>query len=125
MDAPAKTVKMNLLFDFYGQLLTDRQREIFLLYYHDDLSLGEIAENIQISRQGVYDTLQRGEQALTDLEGRLGLMAKHQGRRRSLRALNSILEDMMEHVEHSKVRDEFLIQGLQEAMNAVDKMMAE
>ena len=41
MDAPAKTVQMNLLFDLYGQLLTDRQREIFILYYHDDLSLGK------------------------------------------------------------------------------------
>ena len=111
MDAPAKTVHMNLLFDHYGQLLTDRQREIFLLYYHDDLSLGEIAENIQISRQGVHDTLQRVEQALLDLEGSLGLLAKEQRRQNTLRSLQGLLQDMLGHVE-GRVPDAFLLQRL-------------
>jgi predicted DNA-binding protein YlxM (UPF0122 family) len=125
MDAPAKTVKMNLLFDFYGQLLTDRQREIFLLYYHDDLSLGEIAENIQISRQGVYDTLQRVEQALLDLERSLGLLAKDQRRNQTLRTLEGLLREMREHVEHTQVRDEVLLRCLKEAMDAVEELMTE
>ena len=55
-----KTLRMSLLFDFYGALLTERQQDVFQLYFGDDLSLGEIAEELRISRQAVYDTLRRG-----------------------------------------------------------------
>ena len=55
-------VKKTLLFDFYGQLLTDKQKYIVEMYYGDDLSLSEISEQIGISRQGVYDTLKRAKQ---------------------------------------------------------------
>lgn len=48
-----QTYRMTMLFDFYGELLTQRQREFFDLYYNEDLSLGEIAENNDITRQGV------------------------------------------------------------------------
>ena len=54
-----KTLRMSLLFDFYGALLTERQQDVFQLYFGDDLSLGEIAEELRISRQAVYDTLRR------------------------------------------------------------------
>ncbi len=56
--------RMSMLFDFYGELLTDRQREFFDLYYNDDLSLAEIAENAGISRQGVRDIIVRAEGAM-------------------------------------------------------------
>ena len=56
---------MTLLFDCYGGLLTDKQRELFDLHYNQDLSLGEIAENEGISRQGVHDAIGRAEAALT------------------------------------------------------------
>ena len=48
-----QTFRMTMLFDFYGELLTDRQKEFYDLYYNEDLSLSEIAENYGISRQGV------------------------------------------------------------------------
>lgn len=67
---------MNLLYDFYGQLLTERQRNFVELYYSQDLSLGEIADDFQISRQAVYDTVKRAEQVLNDYERKMGLVAK-------------------------------------------------
>ena len=54
-----QTFRMTMLFDFYGELLTDRQKEFYDLYYNEDLSLSEIAENYGISRQGVRDVIVR------------------------------------------------------------------
>ena len=56
-----QTYRMTMLFDFYGEVLTDRQKEFFDLYYNEDLSLAEIAENSGISRQGVRDVIVRAE----------------------------------------------------------------
>ena len=56
-----QTYRMTMLFDFYGELLTERQKEFFDLYYNEDLSLSEIAENSGISRQGVRDVIVRAE----------------------------------------------------------------
>ena len=56
-----QTFRMTMLFDFYGELLTDRQKEFYDLYYNEDLSLSEIAENYGISRQGVRDVIVRAE----------------------------------------------------------------
>ena len=55
------TFTMSMLFDFYGDLLTDKQKELFDLYYNEDLSLSEIAEQAEISRQGVRDAIVRAE----------------------------------------------------------------
>ena len=63
-----QTYRMTMLFDFYGEILTDRQKEFFDLYYNEDLSLAEIAENYGISRQGVRDVIVRAEAAMTELE---------------------------------------------------------
>ncbi|MEK0316069.1 YlxM family DNA-binding protein [Cohnella sp. 56] len=75
--ALAKTTRMNMLFDFYGPLLTDKQQTFLKFYYHDDYSLGEIAADFEISRQAVYEHLKRAEQALEGYEDKLGLMARH------------------------------------------------
>lgn len=75
-----KTLKMSLLFDFYGPLLTQRQQGIFEMYFHDDLSLGEISEQLEISRQAVYDMLKRSTQTLEGFEAKLGLVERHQVR---------------------------------------------
>ena len=61
---------MTLLFDFYGSLLTEKQQTYFDLYYNQDLSLAEIAENYGISRQGVRDVIVRAEGIMTELEVR-------------------------------------------------------
>ena len=71
-----QTYRMTMLFDFYGEVLTPRQKEFFDLYYNEDLSLAEIAENYGISRQGVRDVIARAEAIMTDLEDKTGLMKR-------------------------------------------------
>ncbi len=68
-----KNLNFVYLLDFYGGILNERQREVLTLYYDDDLSLAEIAEITNISRQGVHDLIKRGEVKLTDAENALGL----------------------------------------------------
>ena len=68
--------RMTMLFDFYGELLTDRQKEFFDLYYNEDLSLAEIAENYGISRQGVRDAIVRAEGIMTEMEDKTGIIRR-------------------------------------------------
>ena len=72
-----KAVYLSLLLDFYGELLTEKQREYTELYYNENLSLSEIAENDGISRQAVRDALLRAEAVLRDTEEKTGLLARH------------------------------------------------
>ena len=73
---PGKTIEKTMLFDFFGDLLTEKQREYFDLYYNEDLSLGEIAENVGITRQGVFDMIARAEASLYGIERKTGLVAR-------------------------------------------------
>ncbi len=66
----------SLLYDFYGGLLTERQRQVMALYHEENLSLSEIAEEFHISRQAVHDTLKKAEQTLSAYEETLGLVRK-------------------------------------------------
>ncbi len=70
----AKNFEMYSLLDLYGCLLTEKQRNIMNMYYNDDLSLGEIAQQCSISRQGVHDAVKHCEKALADYEQKLGLL---------------------------------------------------
>lgn len=71
-----QTYRMTMLFDFYGELLTERQKEFFDLYYNEDLSLAEIAENAGISRQGVRDVIVRAEAAMQEVEDKTGIIKR-------------------------------------------------
>lgn len=68
-----KDFETAVLLDFYGDLLTEKQAQALDLYYNEDLSLAEIAEPLGISRQGVRDSIKRGEKQLYELEAVLGL----------------------------------------------------
>ena len=70
------TLRMTMLFDFFGELLTTKQREYFDLYYNENLSLSEIAEKAEISRQGVYDIINRAQNTLTELEQKTGVVRR-------------------------------------------------
>ncbi|WP_370621854.1 putative DNA-binding protein [Bacillus sp. JCM 19034] len=72
---------MNFLFDFYQSLLTQKQRKYMSLYYLDDFSLGEIAEEFHVSRQAVYDNIKRTEAMLEEYENKLKLLIKFEQRK--------------------------------------------
>lgn len=72
-----KNVEVCLLLDFYGKMLTDRQREIMMLYYEDNLSLTEIADELGISKQGVSDSIKRSEKVLYETENKLFLLKQY------------------------------------------------
>ena len=82
-----QTYRMTMLFDFYGELLTERQKEFFDLYYNEDLSLAEIAENYGISRQGVRDVIVRAEAAMTEVEDRTGIIRRFMRSRSAIQAI--------------------------------------
>lgn len=72
----AKRVRMAQLFDTYKNMLTDKQQQCMALYFNEDLSLTEIATELGVSRQAVFDLLKRVEAQLNKYEGKLGLL-KH------------------------------------------------
>ena len=82
-----KLVEVGILFDFYGKLLSERQYLAIELYYLHDLSLAEIGEELDISRQGVYDTLKRAENRLYEYENTLGLVKKFTFNREKIKTI--------------------------------------
>ena len=84
-----QTYRMTMLLDFYGEILTQRQREFFDLYYNEDLSLAEIAENYGISRQGVRDAIVRAETAMEELEDKTGLLKRFMRLREKIDAIEA------------------------------------
>lgn len=78
MESFEEKQQISLLLDIYGGLLTDRQKTFIHLHYNDDLSYGEIAENEDISRQAVHDTIQHGKKALFNFESKLQLTERKQ-----------------------------------------------
>ena len=84
---------INLCFDFYGQLLTERQQKFIELYYGNDYSLGEIAETYQVSRQAVHDTLKRAASMLQNYEQKLQLVHKFLTQRGKLAEAARLLEE--------------------------------
>ncbi len=86
----SKNLDMCRLLDLYGGLLTEKQFDIMDFYYNDDLSLGEIADHYDISRQGVHDAIKRGDEALTEYEQRLGLLRAEQERRDEISAFREM-----------------------------------
>ena len=93
-----------MLFDSYGELLTEKQRECYDLHYNEDLSLAEIAEQSGISRQAVWDNIRRAEAALQDIEEKTGLIRRFQETRRTLDEL-SALTDRLTALTQGEAKD--------------------
>lgn len=88
-----KTLRMNYLYDFYQSLLTSKQSKYMELYYLDDWSLGEIAEQYEVSRQAVYDNIRRTESMLEEYEEKLSLFSKFEERQKLLKKLKTAIEE--------------------------------
>ena len=101
-----KDLNICLLLDYYGALLTEKQRRCLGFYYNDDLSLSEIAENEGITRQGVRDSIKRAEVQLFDMESKLGLAAKFTELSKSLNEIKDCADKIYEYnLEHSLSRE--------------------
>ena len=99
----SQAYRMALLYDFYGDVLTERQKEFYDLYYNEDLSLSEIAENSGITRQGVRDVIvraegvmQEAEAILTDLEDKTGLIKRFHAMHKQLQQIAEDAEKILE-----------------------------
>ena len=97
-----KMVEIGLLFEQYKELLTDKQKEIVALYYGEDYALGEISENLNVSRQGVYDTLKRSEKILRDYEEKLHLVSKIQEQEKNIKIIKDKIIDIKEDLLHNR-----------------------
>ena len=93
-----KMVEIGLLFEQYKELLTDKQREIVSLYYEEDYSLGEISENLNVSRQGIYDTLKRSEKILKEYENKLHLVWKNSRTRKITKNIIDKIVDIKQNL---------------------------
>jgi len=89
-----KVYETSLLLDFYGLLLTQRQYEILDLHYNNDFTLSEIAEQLNISRQGVYDNEKRGRALLNEYEEKLGLLSKFSQQRKKAEQVWHLVENI-------------------------------
>ncbi len=87
-------LERSLLFDFYGELLTDHQKEIYGEFIQDDLSLGELAEEAGISRQGVHDLIRRCDGILKGYESKLHLVDRFLSIKDKVRKIDDLLDDL-------------------------------
>ena len=91
------TLQMTLLFDYYGELLTDRQQMCFDLRHNQDLSLAEIAQELNVSRQGVHDNLSRAEALLMNMEEKTGCVRRDLQCRKAAREIIRLAEKLADH----------------------------
>ena len=85
-----KIVEQGLLYDFYGELLTEHQRQIYEACVFDNLSLGEIAQDFGISRQGVHDLIRRCNRIMEEYEGKLQLIRKFSETKEQVEKIRSL-----------------------------------
>lgn len=89
-----KDLEISYLLDFYGDVLTEKQRDVMEQYYNDDFSLSEIGENFGITRQGVRDSIKRGESILLDLEEKVGFARRYKTIQQNLAELETLAREI-------------------------------
>ncbi len=94
-----KNIKMSMLLEIYGNLLTEKQKDTLDLYYNENLSLSEIAEDTNITRQGVRKILQDGEKKLLEFEEKLGVLDTKLKQ-------NKIIEELIAEIKDEKIKNE-------------------
>ncbi|MTI69973.1 MAG: YlxM family DNA-binding protein [Firmicutes bacterium] len=114
-----KVVEIGYMFDFYGKLLSKKQRSAIELYYIHDLSLSEIGEQLKISRQGVYDTLKRAEKKLYNFEEKLRLVDKFKQKNAKVKSILNHLEVINKEIEKCNHLD------LQKSVKEIEKIISD
>lgn len=98
-------LKSSLLYDFYGELLTEHQKEIYEDFMLNDLSLGEIAEEHGISRQGVHDLVKRCDKLLTTYEDKLHLVERFSKTKEDVRMICDLAENTSDDINLQKIKE--------------------
>lgn len=117
----AKDMRVAYLLDFYGELLTDKQRDSIDQYYNDDLSLGEIAADLGITRQGVRDNIKRGEAILFEMEEKLGLAGKFAEIKNGLAAVRNAV-DVIDQKNMKVYRSNIINDSIKTILKELDKL---
>lgn len=113
-----KIIEVSMLYDFYGQLLSEKQRTYFELYHEDNYSLSEIGTEYNISRQGVYDVVKKAEKALYNFEKKLGLVQKFLDTQHALQQVDRGIEALIfENSTNTK-----LVRSLSQIRSTIDKL---
>lgn len=110
-----EALEMTLLFDFYGELLTERQRACLDLRYNQDLSLGEIAQELGVSRQGVFDNLSRAEALLRNMEEKTGCVRRALQCRKAVQKIQNAAMELRQYQDQSvSLQAEIILSAVQE-----------
>jgi uncharacterized protein len=116
--------EINLLLDFYGQFITERQFEIMEFHYKHDYSLTEISEHLKISRQGVYDGLKKSKIVLLEMEEKLGLLKKHRESSRKIQESLRLIASIKDHIENENMENKHIKQALDQLKESVKNIMS-
>ncbi len=100
-----EVTRQSLLYDFYGELLTKRQRDAMTLYHEENLSLSEIADEFDISRQGVHDALKNAEKSLMNYEDKLGLVEKFMKSSEAIERIDEIIDSITSELQDAGAED--------------------
>lgn len=114
-----KDLSIAVLLDFYGDLLTKKQAQALDLYYNEDLSLAEIATPLGISRQGVRDSIKRGEKQLIELENTLGLAARFKDLKGEIVSIQEMFGDLQTYI-HTYIHSD----KLSDAVNQIGEKLS-
>lgn len=103
-----ETFKISMLLDFYGKLITARQYEIIDMHFNEDYSLGEIAERLKISRQGVYDNIRKGSMILNEFEIKLGLIERNNNNQIAYKHVDKEIDYLLNMTDDIKIIEKLI-----------------
>lgn len=117
-----KNLEVSTLLDFYAALLTENQRQVLILYYNEDFSLSEIAQNLKITRQGVYDAIKKAETQLFELENKLGLSKKFDNIEKNLNLIIKNSDDLLLLSEGEFEKVKFIASSIKNIAESIYKL---
>ena len=100
-----KNLNIAFLLDFYGEVLSERCKDVLEMYYCDDMSLSEIADSLSISRQGARHIIKKGEEELLLFESKLGLARRFTAIREAATHVSTLAERLLSHAEREETKE--------------------
>ena len=118
----SKNLEMSYLLDFYGEVLTEKQRDMMQQYYNMDLSLSEIADNFGITRQGVRDSIKRGESVLLELEEQVGFADKYRSLMDGIDKIKTLAQNIAFYNSASYTTNDEIHKSATDIMRIIDSL---